>query len=92
MKTSKDCLHYNNVIIYDEPIFKKTLDLEKGEIIKTEYGDFDNIVKIIVTNVNKVESGSIKVTGVYLMNNDPFEGYCLRNETEEVIGKYIGEI
>lgn len=81
-----------NVIMYDEPIFKKTLDLEEGDIIKTEYGDFDNIVKIIVTGVDKVDSSSIKITGVYLMNNDPFEGYSLREGREEVIGKYIGEI
>lgn len=81
-----------NVTMYDEPIFKRTLDLEKGDIIKTEYGDFDNIVKIIVTSVDKVDSGSIKITGVYLMNNDHFEGYSLKNETEEVVGKYFEKI
>ena len=52
--------------MYDEPIFKRTLDLEKGDIIKTEYGDFDNIVKIIVTSVDKVVAVRLKLQ-VYIL-------------------------
>lgn len=82
----------NNVIMYDKPIIKKMKDIEYGDIIEVEYGDFDNFVDVIVTNVEKTETGSIKTTGVFLLNNEPFEGYSLRDDGDKVIGKYTGSI
>lgn len=82
----------NNVIMYDKPIIKKMKDIEYGDIIETEYGDFDNFVKVVVTNMEKTKDGSIRTTGVFLLNNEPFEGYNLRDEDDKVIGKYLGDI
>lgn len=82
----------NNVIMFDKPIIKKMKDVEYGDIIEVEYGDFDNFVDVIVTNIEKTETDSIKTTGVFLLNNEPFEGYSLRDEGDKVIGKYIGSV
>ena len=82
----------NNVIMYDKPIIKKMKDIEYGDIIETAYGDFDNLVRIVVTGIEKTPSGSIRTVGVFLRNHEPFEGYSLRDSGDEVIGKYIGSI
>lgn len=81
-----------NVIMYEKSIIKKMKDIEYGDIIETEYGDFDNFVKVVVTNMEKTEDGSIRTTGVFLLNNEPFEGYSLRDDGDKVIGKYLGDI
>ena len=82
----------DNVIMYEKPIIKKMKDIEYGDIIVVEYGDFDNFVDVIVTDIEKIKDGSIKTTGVYLLNHEPFEGYSLRDSGNEVIGKYVGDI
>lgn len=82
----------SNVIVYEKPIIKKMKDIEYGDIIETEYGDFDNFVKVVVTNMEKTEDGSIRTTGVFILNNEPFEGYSFRDDGDKVIGKYLGDI
>lgn len=82
----------NNVIMYDEPIIKKMKDIEYGDIIEVEYGDFDNFVDVVVTDMEKTDDGSIKTTGVFLLNHEPFEGYSLRDSGDKVIGKYLGDV
>lgn len=78
--------------MFDKPIIKKMRDIEYGDIVEVEYGDFDNFVDVIVTNVEKTKTGSIKTTGVFLLNNEPFEGYSLRDDGDKVIGKYLGDM
>lgn len=82
----------NNVKMYEKPMIKKMKDIEYGDIIEVEYGDFDNFVDVIVTDMEKIDDGSIKTTGVYLLNHEPFEGYSLRDSGDKVIGKYVGDI
>ena len=82
----------NNVIMYDEPIIKKMKDIEYGDIIKVEYGDFDNFVDVVVTDMEKTDDGSIKTTGMFLLNHEPFEGYSLRDSGDKVIGKYLADV
>ena len=82
----------DNVIMYEKPIIKKMKDIEYGDIIVVEYGDFDNFVDVIVTDIEKTNDGSIKTTGVFLPNHEPFEGYSLRDSGDKVIGKYVGDI
>lgn len=82
----------NNVIMYDEPIIKKMKDIEYGDIIKVEYVDFCNFVDVVVTDMEKLNDGSIKTTGMFLLNHEPFEGYSLRDSGDKVIGKYLGDI
>ena len=82
----------DNVIMYEKPIIKKMKDIEYGDIIVVEYGDFDNFVDVIVTDIEKTNDGSIKTTGVFLLNHEPFEGYSLRDSGDKVIGKYVGDI
>ena len=82
----------NNVIMYDKPIIKKMKDIEYGDIIEVEYGDFDNFVDVVVTDMEKTDDGSIKTTGMFLLNQEPFEGYSLRDSGDKVIGKYLGDI
>ena len=67
--------------MYDKPIIKKMKDIEYGDIIEVEYGDFDNFVDVVVTDIEKIDDGSIKTTGVYLLNYEPFEGYSLMPES-----------
>ena len=82
----------DNVIMYEKPIIKKMKDIEYGDIIVVEYGDFDNFVDVVVTDMEKTNDGSIKTTGVYLLNHEPFERYSLRDSGDKVIGKYVGDI
>ncbi len=82
----------NYVILYDRPIIKKLKDIEYGDIIKTEYGDFDNFVEVVVTHVEKLQDGSMRTIGVFLLNHEPFEGYSLRDDRYKVVGRYIGSI
>ena len=82
----------NNVIMYDEPIIKKMKDIEYGDIIKVEYGDFDNFVDVVVTDMEKTDDGSIKTTGMFLLNHELFEGYSLRDSGDKVIGKYLADV
>ena len=82
----------DNVIMYEKPIIKKMKDIEYGDIIVVEYGDFDNFVDVVVTDMEKINDGSIKTTGVFLLNHEPFEGYSLRDSGNKVIGKYVGDI
>lgn len=82
----------DNVIMYEKPIIKKMKDIKYGDIIETEYGDFDNFVKVVVTHVEKLQDGPIRTTGVFLLNNEPFEGYSLRDDGDKVIGKYLGDV
>lgn len=82
----------NNVIMYDKPIIKKMKDIEYGDIIEVEYGDFDNFVEVVVTDIEKIDDGSIKTTGMSLLNHEPFEGYSLRDSGDKVIGKYLGDV
>ena len=82
----------DNVIMYEKPIIKKMKDIEYGDIIVVEYGDFDNFVDVVVTDMEKTNDGSIKTTGVFLLNHEPFEGYSLRDSGDKVIGKYVGDI
>ena len=82
----------NNVKMYEKPIIKKMKDIEYGDIIEVEYGDFDNFVDVVVTDMEKTNDGSIKTTGVFLLDHEPFEGYSLRDSGDKVIGKYVGDI
>ena len=65
---------------------------EYGDIIKVEYMDFGNFVDVVVTDMEKLSDGSIKTTGMFLLNHEPFEGYSLRDSGDKVIGKYLGDI
>lgn len=77
-----------NILMYDEPIIKPHTTIEPGDIIETEYGDYDNWVQIIVEKVEQTDT-AIKTTGVYLSHrNDKFEGYNPgKTATFKVIGK-----
>lgn len=78
----------DNIIMYNEPVLKTYTTVQPGDIIETEYGDYDNWVQVIVDKVEKTDT-SIKTTGVYLNNRtEKFEGYNMgRIATFKVIGK-----
>ena len=50
----------DNVIMYEKSIIKKMKDIEYGDIIEVEYGDFDNFVDVIVTDMEKIINDAIK--------------------------------
>ena len=77
-----------NILMYDEPIIKPYTTVEPGDIIETEYGDYDNWVKVIVEKVEQTDT-AIKTTGVYLNHRSgKFEGYNPgKTATFKVIGK-----
>ena len=54
--------------------------------------DFGNFVDVAVTDMEKLSDGSIKTTGMFLLNHEPFEGYSLRDSGDKVIGKYLGDV
>lgn len=79
------------VVFYDEPIIKLESELKKGEIIKTFFGDYDNIVTVCVEKVEKTPDNWNKLTGKYVRDNKVTESVCemysLPNDKSKVIGE-----
>ena len=67
----------------------KQKDLEKGDIISVEYGNYDNWVKVVVDKVEddaRVSYGC-KLTCHYLDSKQQVVMYGDSNSTVEVLGK-----
>ena len=77
-----------NVNIFDKPIYKKDNDLSIGDILETEYGDYDNWVKIVIDKI-ELNNTWTKITGHYLLTNNSFEGYQFVSTKNKVIGKVV---
>lgn len=68
---------------------KRLKDLEKGDIIKVEFGDYGNFVTVVVDEINNDNS---KVVGCeikchYLSDKQPEIMWGEGNELIEVLGK-----
>lgn len=70
------------------PIYKKQKDLEKGDIIKVEFGDYDNWVTVVVdeVSVDCNYKGSTKLDCHYLNSDRKEVMYGRNDERVEVIG------
>ena len=77
---------------YDKPVEKNYKQVEKGDVLLIEHGDYDNYVRVIFDHIEFVEMGWIKTVGVYLIDNAPYAGYhVLRDGVNDfyVIGKVV---
>ena len=84
----------NNVVMLKNPIFKRKEELKKGDIVSTEYGDYNNWVQIVVDYVelpNKNNERFAKLVGHYLKNNESVVGYLTDYERNKVVG-YINKV
>jgi hypothetical protein len=66
---------------------KKISELKRGDIVKTEYGDYDNWVVVIVNYVEK-EKEDYKINcQLYPDMSEPFDMYSFNVEYVEVLNE-----
>jgi lysine/ornithine N-monooxygenase len=55
----------NKIKLFDKPIVKKFYEIQKDDVVRTEYGDYDNWVNMIVQEV--------KLTDIKPVKNEMFD-------------------
>lgn len=82
-----------NYTLFDKPVTKTIDEMQKGDIFDTQYGDYNNIVRIVFDHTEQKKENNtvwIKTVGTYLKDNAPFEGWDWisknRKKSYEVIG------
>lgn len=67
------------VNIYESPVTKPWTNIVKGDVLRFEYGDFDNYVRVVLDHFESdKDDDTIKVVGNYVSNGDLHESYCFK--------------
>lgn len=89
---------YTEHVHITDPIEKKWKDIKPGDIIRTPYGDIDNLVTVIVDEIHEnKDKNAIQIIGRYLKDGQRFTGYVFaapgidpyETATETVVGQEI---
>lgn len=64
---------------------KKQCELSKGDVIRVEFGDYDNWVTVVVDKVEDDDNNWSKLTCHYPGTNKPVEMYGWKNDLVEVL-------
>lgn len=49
-------IKYDNIEYFDEPIYKYLSELRQGDVIYTEFGDYDNYIQAIFDNFERMDN------------------------------------
>lgn len=82
----------NSIKYFETPIKKHWSDVEKGDVIRMEFGDYDNFVTVIFEELEIMELNWIRTIGRYVSTGEKFEGFGVNYNnmfTYTVIGKEI---
>lgn len=69
---------------------KKLSELKPGDVIRTEYGDYDNWVTVEIIQINAVEQKYFEMIVRYAKTSkkeEPFKMYSFSNNLEDVISE-----
>lgn len=58
-------IKYDNIEYFNEPIYKKMTEISQGDVIYTEFGDYDNYIQAIFDNFEKIKSNISKISFHY---------------------------
>lgn len=75
---------------FDEPIIKKVSDLQKGDVFRCEFGDFDNLITAVCESSYPYDKKANVVSFHYpkgYENVGTLEMVANIDDTVEVIGK-----
>lgn len=75
---------------FTEPIIKSHDNVRKGDVIYTEYGDFNNYVTVAVDSVDTTGEW-VKTTGRYVNSGELFEGFQHVHRGKGGMFKVIGK-
>lgn len=84
-------VEYDNIKYFDEPIYKKLTEIQQGDVIYTEFGDYDNYIQAIFDNFEKTKPNISKISFHYSDGRfDEMYGFSNIDTTEyKIIGKEI---
>ena len=84
-------IEYDNIEYFDEPIYKKLTEIQQGDVIYTEFGDYGNYIQAIFDNFEKTKSNMSKISFYYSDGRfDEMYGFLNIDTTEyKIIGKEI---
>lgn len=69
-------------------ITKKTSELKKGDVIRCEFGDYGNIVTVVVESVKPCTDGFfMQIVGHYASNEKHVEMYGHKDDLNEIISE-----
>lgn len=82
-------IKYDNIEYFDEPIYKKITEIKQGNVIYTEFGDYDNYIQAIFDDFEKIKSNILKISFHYPDGRfDEMYGFLHTDPTEyKIIGK-----
>lgn len=84
-------IKYDNIEYFDEPIYKKLTEIQQGDVIYTEFGDYGNYIQAIFDNFEKTKSNMSKISFHYSDGRfDEMYGILYTDPTKyKIIGKEI---
>lgn len=83
-------IKYDNIEYFDEPIYKKLTEIQQGDVIYTEFGDYGNYIQAIFDNFEKTKPNVSKISFHYPDGKfDEMYGFLDTDPTEYIIGKEI---
>lgn len=68
-------------------LLKEQKDLEKGDIIRVEFGDYGNFVTVVIDEVENHEKYYCKLKCHYLESKKPEVMFGRKDDLIEVLGK-----
>lgn len=84
-------IKYDNIEYFDELIYKKMTEIQQGDVIYTEFGDYGNYIQAIFDDFEKIKSNILKIDFHYPDGKfDEIYGFSYIDLTEyKIIGKEI---
>lgn len=70
----------------DNPIVKRVEEVQKGDVLRCEYGDYDNWIEFVLDKVTKESDYWYCTEGRYLNSGNPHKGYCSKGSAYYVLG------
>ena len=84
-------IKYDNIEYFDEPIYKKLTEIQQGDVIYTELGDYGNYIQAIFDDFEKIKPNISKISFHYPDGRfEEMYGFLNIDTTEyKIIGKEI---
>lgn len=84
-------IKYDNIKYFDEPIYKKLTEIQQGDVIYTEFGDYGNYIQAIFDDFEKTKPNISKISFHYPDGRfEEMYGFLNFYTTEyKIIGKEI---